>query len=173
MLQTENRPKGAWLWKTGVGAAIDWEQETEGSTWGASRGSPGPCAPAPERRGEVRPLAGEAGCLPEATSSSRWGVGAHGNPSWSWAVALECRVTPAFRGVGLTSCRDRGERAGCCLLEPLEPGEVARATGVCEGCARMECARGVQGWSVQGVCEECARMECARGVRGWSVRGVC
>lgn len=152
MLQTENRPKGVWLWETGVDAAIDWEQETEGSTWGASRGSLGPCTPAPERQGEARPLAGEGGCLPEATSSSCCGVGAQANPSWSWAVALECRVTPTFRGVGLTSWRDRGERAGCRPLETLEPGEVARATRVCEECARTGCARIGCARSVRGVC---------------------
>ena len=45
----------------------------------------------------MRPLAGERGCLPEATCSFRWGVGAHDNPSWSWAVALECRVLQGSR----------------------------------------------------------------------------
>ena len=50
MLQTENRPKGVWLWKTGVGAAIDWKQETEGSTWGPRGGLQGP-APQHQRGG--------------------------------------------------------------------------------------------------------------------------
>ena len=51
-------------------------QETEGSTLGsASRGLQGP---APQHRsggGDGRPLAGQGGCLPEVTSSSRWGGG--------------------------------------------------------------------------------------------------
>ena len=50
MLQTENRPKGVWLWKTGVGAAIDWKQETEGSTWGPRGDLQGP-APQHQRGG--------------------------------------------------------------------------------------------------------------------------
>lgn len=56
-LHLENRPKGAWLWKTGVGAAVNWEPETEGSTLGGPQGRlQGPAPQHQSGGGEGGPL---------------------------------------------------------------------------------------------------------------------
>ena len=68
--------RGCLVTEDGGGCGRKWGRRPRAAPWGAPQG--GLQGPAPQHRsggGDGRPLAGQGGCLPEVTSSSRWGGG--------------------------------------------------------------------------------------------------